>query len=119
MSMDSYHLWLADVRKQLAAAAVEAAPLVEQGRFDEADQLLRRVNSDIYGAVALGDLYTRALQNYVQSPQPDRARAQAIYERAFRYRSAWPGVHTAEEAAAERAHTEEVRQELSALLDSL
>jgi hypothetical protein len=42
-----------------------------------------------------------------------------LYGRALRWRSAWPGVHTSEEAAAERAHEEEVSQELNALIESL
>lgn len=114
--MDSYQVWLQAVRKKLAAAAAEAEPLVEQGRFDEAERLVRAVNDDIYGAVALGDLFTGALQRLVRSSPPDRARAEALYERALRWRSACPGIHTSEEAEAERAHGEEVRQELSALL---
>jgi hypothetical protein len=119
MSKDSYQIWLKAIRKKLAAAVTEAAPLVEQGKFDEAEKLVRAVESDIYGAVALGDMFSSALQRVVQSPHPDRVLAQALYERALRWRSAWPGVHTEEEAKAERAHAEEVRQELTALLQSL
>lgn len=119
MSMDSYHIWLKEIREKLAAAVTEAAPLVEQGKFDEAEKLVRAVESDIYGTVALGGMFSSALERVVRSPHPDRVLAQALYERALRWRSAWPGVHTQEEADAERAHAEEVRQELTALLQSL
>ncbi len=119
MSMESYPVWLQALRQKLAAAATEAEPLVHQGRFDEAERLVRAVNNDIYGSVALGDMFTSALERVVRSPRPDRARARALYERALHWRSAWPGVHTQEEAEAERAHVEEVRQELNVLLESL
>lgn len=116
--MKSYEIWLAATRKQLAEAAAIAEPLVEQGRFDEAEGLVRAVNNDIYGSVALGHLFTAALERCVRSPHPDRGRAEALYQRALRWRSAWPGVHTAEEAKAEEAHGEEVRHELTRLLES-
>ncbi len=119
MSMESYQVWLQALRKKLAAAASEAEALVEQGRFDEAEKLVRAANDDIYGSVALGDMFTSALERVVRNPHPDRARAEALYERALHWRSAWPGVHTREEADAERAHVEEVRQELTVLLESL
>ena len=117
--MKSYNLWVQATRKQLATAATEAGPLVEQGRFDEAEKLVRAVDSDIYGAVALGDLFTRALDRAVRCPQPDRAHVHALYERALRWRCAWPGVHTQAEAEAEQAHADEVHQELAALLQLL
>ena len=117
--MKAYDVWLQGLRQQLAAAVTEAEPLVSQGRFDEAEKLVRAVDGDIYGAGALGGMFTSALKRVVQSPNPDRAFAHALYERALRWRSAWPGVHTREEAEAERAHVAEVRQELAALLHSL
>ncbi len=117
--MKEYEIWRQSLRKQLAAAVTEAEPLAVQGRFDEAEKLVRAVDSDIYGSGALGRMFTSALERVVQSPNPDRAFAQALHDRALRWRSAWPGIHTAEEAAAERAHVAEVRQELAALLHSL
>ena len=113
--MKDYERWLKAVRKQLAAAVAQAEPLVAAGQFDEAERLVRAVNSDIYGAVALGEMFMSALGRCEQRG----ARAEALYERALRWRSAWPGVHTSEEAAAERAHVEQVSQELKALLQSL
>lgn len=117
--MKSSEIWLQALREKLAAAATEAEPLIEQGRFDEAEHLVHAVDNDIYGAAALGDLFTSALKRVVGSPHPDRALAQALYERALRWRSAWPGVHTQTEADLERAHVEEVRHELTSLLESL
>lgn len=119
MPRESYQIWLQALRKELAAAAAEARPLVEQGRFDEAEKLVRAVDNDIYGSLALGDIFTSALKSVVRNPHPDRALAQALYVRALHWRSAWPGVHTQEEAEAERAHVQEVRQELTRLFESM
>ncbi len=117
--MNAYEQWRQDQRNRLAGAAIEAEPLVSQRRFDEAEKLVRAVDSDIHGALTLGNVFTTVLKRVVQSPNPDRAFAQALHERALRWRSAWPGVHTREEAEAERAHVAEVRQELAALLHLL
>ncbi len=119
MSMESCEVFLRALRKKLAAATTEAEPLVEQDRFDEAERLVRAVEDDIYGSMALGNMFTNALKRSVQSPHPDRARVRALYDRALRWRSAWPGVHTQSEADAERAHAEEVRKELTAILELL
>lgn len=114
--MIAYDKWLQGQRARLADAAIEAEPLVSQGRFDEAEKVVRAVDSDIYGALTLGDVFTSVLKRVVQSPNPDRAFVQTLHERALHWRRAWPGVHTREEAEAERAHVEEVRRELAALL---
>ncbi len=113
--MKNYEIWLKATRKQLAAAVTEAEPLVAAGEYDEAERLVRAVNNDIYGAVALGEMFTRALSRCERRGY----QAEALYGRALRWRSAWPGVHTSEEAAAEQAHVEEVSQELKALIESL
>ncbi len=115
MSMKDYERSLKATREKLAVAVAQAEPLVEAGEYDEAERLVRAVDSDIYGSVALGKMFTRALGRCERGGY----RAEALYGRALRWRSAWPGIHTAEEAAAERAHVEEVSQELKALIESL
>lgn len=116
MAKDAHQIWLAALRTKLAAAAVEAEPLLAQDRFEEAETIVRRVDGDIYGARALGDLYTSALAECMQHPEPNRVRAVRLYEKALRWRSAWPEVHTETEAEAQSAHYNEVKQELKALL---
>lgn len=114
MPKDSHEIWLRALRGRLAEAAAHAEPLIRQGRFDEAEQLVRAVDSDIHGASKLGELFTAALRR-----QPRGARAREVYQRALRWRCAWPSPHTAEEAERERVHVEEVERELKAILDSL
>lgn len=116
MAKDSYEIWLKAVRKRLDAVAIDAEPLLSNGRYDDAERLVRQVNDDIYGAVTLGTLFTRALETCVQAASPDRARAEVLFERALRWRSAWPEPHTREEAERANAHRDSVEAELRALL---
>jgi|GEM_PF-1527565 len=97
----AYEQWLKHTRARLAAAAQQARPLIDQQRFAEAEALLRAVDSDIYGAVALGQLYTSALQDLIATGQlvAQRPHAEKLFERALHYRAAAPEPHTPEEAA--------------------
>ncbi len=61
MSMKNYEICLKATRKQLAEAVAQAEPPIEAGEHDEAERQVLAVNSDIYGAVALGEMFTRAL----------------------------------------------------------
>lgn len=101
-------------RRRLAAAAPQAAGLIAALRFDEAEALIRQIDADIQGAVALSGLYEAAL---VASPGEPAILARAI----LWARSAFPEPHAALEAEAYRsaaeAHEARLRK-IAARLDS-
>lgn len=84
------------MRQRLAEMAEETVRLVLALRFDEAEAMVRQVNSDIHGANALADAYEAALH---QSPTDQNILDRAIFwaHRAF------PEPHTAIEAEDYRA----------------
>ncbi|MBM4205571.1 MAG: hypothetical protein FJ194_15705 [Gammaproteobacteria bacterium] len=116
---DSYEIWLKATRKKLAAGALEAAPPIRQGEYDAAELLMRRINNDIYGAVALDDLFTRALEEIASDPTADISRAEELFTRARRWRVSSPTPHTADEAERDRRHAASVEAELTAVLASI
>lgn len=119
MPKDAYEKWLKHTRARLAAAAQQARPLVDQQRFAEAEALLRAVDNDIYGIVALGELYTNALSDLLAAGQLDalRPHAEKLFERALHWRqSATPEPHTPEEADRNSRIQSEALTSLVALL---
>ncbi len=88
MAKDHYQTWLQAIRQKLDAVCIEAEPLVSVGKFDDAEILVRRVESDIYGAVALGALFTHLLEQHVSTPTADPDHAKALFDRAMRWRCA-------------------------------
>ena len=118
LAKDTYQIWLEARRHRLAVAVDLAEPLVRDGEYDAAESLVREVDGDIYGAMALGALFTRALQQRVQEPAADAEHVRALFERALRWRSAWPEPHTRDEAEAASSHHASVRAELLEILAS-
>jgi hypothetical protein len=101
MPKDSYEVWLAALRKKLAAAVAEANPLVEQERYDDAEAVVRKVETDIYSAIAIGNMYKEYLKQLVASGRhrTERARAEEVFRRGLRWaQSAYPEPHTQIEA---------------------
>lgn len=88
------------VRLRLAEVAGEAATLIEALHFEEAEALIRRIDSDIFGANALARAYEAALE---RSPAEPRILDRAVYWA----RGAFPEAHTAVEAEEYRTAAEE------------
>lgn len=80
------------MRRALAAASDAAIACVLERRFDDAENLIRSIDSDIYGANALAEIYASAV---AAAPADDE-----IFARALHWaRRGFPDPHTAEEAA--------------------
>jgi len=116
---DSNEVWQRQMRKKRDEAMRAAAPLLQAGRFDEAEQAVRVADDSIMGAVAVGRMYTDALSAMVASGahKRDKARAAELFNRALRWRqAAYPEPHTACEAKDYERGREEDRQALVAIL---
>lgn len=101
MPKDSYEVWLAALRGRLAKAVEEAMPMVEQERYDDAEAVVRRVETDIYSAVAIGNMYRDYLKQLVAGGRhrTEKARAEDVFRRGVRWaQSAYPDPHTQIEA---------------------
>lgn len=101
MAKDTYEIWLAALRAKLAAAVAEAMPLVERERYDEAEAVVRKVETDIYSAIAIGNMYKAYLTQLVASGrhEAERSRAEEVFRRGLRWaQSAYPDPHTQIEA---------------------
>lgn len=101
MAKDSYEVWLVALRKKLAAAVAEAQPMLEQERYDDAEALVRKVETDIYSAVAIGNMYKDFLTQLVAAGRhrKEKARAEEVFRRGVRWaQSAYPDPHTQIEA---------------------
>lgn len=101
MPKDQYEIWLKALARKRAPAEAQAAELLTQRRFDEAEQAVRRVDDSIYGAVALAKLYESHLQALVAAGEVERDRAhlEEVFRRALNMaQSCYPEPHTACEA---------------------
>lgn len=87
--------------QKLAAAVEEARGHVARDAFDEAELVVRRVDSDIQGGVALAKLYESRLRELVPgSRKPDPA-VEAVFRRALTWAQyCYPEPHTEYEAEA-------------------
>lgn len=116
---DSSEVWQRQMERRRDEAMQAAAPLLKAGRFDEMEQAIRAADDSIMGAVAIGRAYTDALSAMVASGahRKDKARAEALFERALRWRqSAYPEPHTAIEAKDNERGRADDRQALIAIL---
>lgn len=87
------HDRVAEIKGRLEAAEAEAAGLILEGRLAEAEALIRSIDPDIYGAIAILGAYEAAL---VESPSRED-----VFERAIHWaHRTFPDPHTPFEAEA-------------------
>ena len=101
MPKDAYEQFLAALTAKRRPALELAQRLLQQDRFDEAEQAVRAVDDSIYGGVALAKLYRESLARLVEQRDPPcaPARLEAYFERAEHWAHwAYPEPHTAVEA---------------------
>lgn len=115
MGQSDYERYLEGLRQRRAPAMERAARLIDEGRFDEADQAVKAADDSIYGAVALAGLYKATLAGSNASRR--REWRQRVYEKAVSWaESAFPEPHTAIEAENYDRGREEARAELTDML---
>lgn len=115
MGQSDYERYLEVLRQRRAPAMERAARLIDEGRFDEADQAVKAADDSIYGAVALAGLYKTTLAGSHASRRTEWR--QRVYEKAVWWaESAFPEPHTAIEAENYDRGREEARAELTGLL---
>lgn len=115
MGQSDYERYLEGLRQRRAPAMERAARLIDEGRFDEADQAVKAADDSIYGAVALAGLYKATLAGSHASRR--REWRQRVYEKAVWWaESAFPEPHTAIETENYDRGREEARAELTDML---
>ena len=103
MPHDATQIYMQNLRKKLDAAAAQALPLALAAEFDAAEEMIRDVERDIYGLLAMSRMYIAAIAALggPNAEPHDRDRIRALFERAVKHReNAYPMPHTKEEADA-------------------
>lgn len=99
MARDAYEEFLKSLERRRAPAMEAAGALLAQDRYDEAERAVTSVDDSIYGAVAVGRMYTERLRRLVEAGEGRGERAKETFRRALRWRqSAYPEAHTEVEA---------------------
>ena len=106
MGRDKLKAWEAAQRDAREKTVAAARLLIEQGRHDEADRLVRNADNSIQGSVTLARLYRERLEAMMAAGMVprDRAGVEEVFRRALDW--AWqtyPEPHTAIEADDYRA----------------
>lgn len=121
MQRDANEVWMRALHKKLEAAVLKAQPFLAAQHYDEAEQVVKEVGADIYGAVAIGKMYTESLRSIVGPDKRgfDQRRAEELFIRALCWRqSAYPDAHTSYEAEQYEAGRTEDLNELVTILGS-
>ena len=87
---------------RLEEAAAGAMGLLSEGRFDEAEQAIKRVDGDVYGDATIAKMYRAHLAKLVEAgiTAESKARIEEVYRRALSWAlRAYPEPHTAMEAS--------------------
>ncbi len=115
---DAGEVWQRMMHTKRSAAVANAAPLMAEDRFDEAERIVRAADDSISGSVALGKLFTEALRAEVaKGGAMSKSRAEELFRRALRIRlNCYPDPHTQMEADSFREGQQQDRADLISIL---
>ena len=101
MPKDANEIYKKRLREKLDSAVVAAIPTAISGDFETAEKMIRAIESDIYGCLAMARMYIAAIASLgsEHAASNDRELIRAMFERAVAHRErAYPTPHTQEEA---------------------
>ena len=101
MPRDPNEIFLKKRREKLDAATAKAMPLAIAGDFGAAENMIRDVDRDVYGWLAMARMYIAAIASLGgENAAPEvRELIKAMFERAVAHReNAYPMPHTQVEA---------------------
>ncbi len=103
MPRDVNESYLQKLREKLGAAVTDAIPLAIAGDLDGAEFMIRAIESDVDGRLAMARLYIAAIARFggEKAAATDRDRVRAMFDRAVAHlEHAYPMPHTQDEADA-------------------
>lgn len=118
MPRDEYELFLKGLEAKRAKVMPLAIEHMHARRYPDAEKTIVDVDNSIYGAVAIGKMYTQYLEALVaKGPKRGDALTLEVFARALHWKqSAYPEPHTAYEGDAIVAGQAEDRAELVKIL---
>ena len=119
MVKSDYEQYLEQLARTRAPAEAMARELIEEGRYEEAEEAVRKVDPSIYGGVAIAKLFRARLETLVAAGITPANRS--LVETVFRHATAWaesnfPEPHTRIEADQYAVGRVEARAQLVRLL---
>ncbi len=119
MPKDANQIWRRIHQEKIQQAVLRAEPLLSKLQLDEAEAIIRTVDNDSMGSVAIARMYETKLRQMVTDGmlEVDRKQVELLFQRAIAsWRVACPEPHTAEEAERCEAGFAQDRQRLVAIL---
>jgi hypothetical protein len=111
--------YMKELTERRAPAEQVAADLLAKGQYDEAELAIQRVDSSIYGAVAIARLYESRLKTVVAQGgvRTDKDQTETLFRRALSWaQHCYPEPHTGCEAEQYESGRAEDRMRLVAIL---
>ncbi len=115
-NMDKYKKEQAKLREPAEQAA---AALIAKDQFEEAEAAMQRVDSSIYGSVALAKIYEARLKTLVEqgAGRKQKERVEVVFHRALSWaQNCYPEPHTEDEGESYEAGRKSDRERLVAIL---
>ena len=101
MPRDANEIYREKLREKLDATTTKAMPIALAGDFNGAENMIREVDRDVYGWLAMARMYIAAIEALggENATLNDRELVKAMFERAVVHReNAYPMPHTQYEA---------------------